>query len=90
MGKDDSRCSVSDDIGKNFTGMDLTAVEQADGNDAFFNHLRYTTTDPIPTAIEAVTSTPRKVFFNDDGSAVIVVLEGIGITDPFAVQVSAP
>ena len=59
-------------------------------DDAFFNHLRYTTTDPIPTAIEAVTSTPHKVFFNDDGSAVIVVLEGIGITDPFAVQVSAP
>ena len=58
--------------------------------DMFFNHQRFTTTAPIPVAAGDVASTPRKAFFNDDGSAVIVLLEGTGITDPYAVQVTSP
>ena len=58
--------------------------------DMFFNHLRYTTTAPIPTPAGDVPSTPRMAFFSDDGTAVIALIEASGITDGFAVQLTSP
>lgn len=39
MGKDDGSGTVCDNIGKDFTGMNLAAVHQANGDDAFFYDL---------------------------------------------------
>jgi hypothetical protein len=48
--------------------------------------------EAIPTDAAPISSTPRYVFFNDDGTQVIAIIEAISglANDPFAVQISTP
>jgi hypothetical protein len=59
-------------------------------DDVYFNQLRVQDFEPIPTAASAIPTKADRVFYSDDGSTIILLLEGEGILDKFAVQVSRP
>ena len=57
-------------------------------DDTFFNQIEVQDFEAIPTSDQPVATTGSRSFFSDDGSKVIVLLEGEGLLDQFAVQVS--
>lgn len=58
--------------------------------DVFSGLLRSESSAPVPTHLRENPSTPRFVFFNDDGSRVIAVIEALDLDDPVAVQIITP
>ena len=59
-------------------------------DDMFFNQVRVQDFEPIPTSSQAIPTKGKRVFYSDDGSLVVLLLEGTGLLDNFAVQITEP
>lgn len=55
--------------------------------DMFFNQVEAMNFAPIPTSNGPASTSASRVFYSDDGSQVILLLQGDGLLEPYAVQV---